>query len=231
MKKIALICLLITSSAIFSQSIPGLIIGDGVRIRSEGNASSKEVSKFHGMHQVEILEVSSTWDDLGKNEMCSRYKWVKIKWEGDSVGWVYGKYCYRNNGISCFTTKKTRFEFSGGLYHIMALANYEYPVADEDGLTGCNNTYKIFLYEEKTSSYYSINDAYSKKENGETTMVLYSNEGIGENISKIEVQSDKIIVYVDITYQEGKSNAIYSIQSKNGGFKVSGYVKAETKYD
>src|SRR5687767_8174403 len=118
----------------------GLIIGNAVRIRSDANIKSKEVSKVYNMREVDILEESDKWDALGKEDMCSRYKWVKVKWHPDSVGWVYGQYCFKNEEISGLATDKTRIEFNGSTYWVQLYQNYEYPTADEDGLTDCNNT-------------------------------------------------------------------------------------------
>src|SRR5436309_1250113 len=74
-----------------------LIIGDGVRIRDQGNAKGTEVSKVHGQREVTIIEEGKKRDGLGKTDNCESYPWIKVKWEGDSTGWIYGKYVYYND--------------------------------------------------------------------------------------------------------------------------------------
>lgn len=231
MKKILFALTIQLLSTAYAQPNIGLIIGDAVRIRSEANVKAKEVSKVYNMREVEILEVSEKWDDLGKKEMCSRYKWVKIKWEGDSTGWVYGKYCFKNEASSGLLTKDTQFQFYGTSCQIQIYQNYEYPVGDEEGLTGCNNTLRVYIYDEKTSNYYSINDSFSKKEEGETKMVFYSNDALGEAIDGIKVEGEKIKVNVQIGYQSGGASAVYTIIYKNGVFSVASYTKSEVKLD
>lgn len=230
MKRIIILLTLLYPVTSFAQSNVGLIVGNGVRIRCDANVKSKEVSKVYGLKDVTILEETDNWDDLGKNEMCSRYKWVKVKWHPDSIGWVYGKYCFKNDGTSGLQTNKTRFEFNGSSYQLQIYENYEYPVGDEEGLTGCNNTYHIYLYEEKTSNYYPIADPYSKKSYGETSMVFYSNEGVGESIKEIKTSGNKIMINTFIGYQEGNAEADYVIQWINDQFEVTSYKKGETKY-
>ncbi len=230
MKKILLMGSIAFMGILTAQSTAGLIIGEGVRIRTEGSAKGKEVSKVYGMRSVEIVEVSEKWDDLGKkDDMCQRHKWVKIKWAGDSTGWVYGKYCYQNDGSSCLLTKETSFLLKNVAYQLMIFQNYEYPVGDEQGLTGCNNTYKIMIYEVSSKNYYLIKDSKSKET--ESLMVFYSNMGQGENIKKISVQEDKIIIDVFINYQEGSATSAYTIEKNGGVFQVSNYQLSEVKYD
>ncbi len=212
-----------------STEYKSFIVGEGVRIRSEGSAKGKEISKVHGIRQVKIVEEGGKWDDLEKNNMCDRHKWVKVKWAGDSTGWVYGKYAYFDDREGGELYEKTTFIYHNISYEIAAYRNYGYPVGDEEGLTGCSYSYLVFIKTAESNKYYQVKDVMSKE--NETNMILYSNDGIGEQISKVTIEGDQIIVHVDISYQEGGANATYNLRFLNGEFKVVAYNKTEIKMD
>lgn len=232
MKKNLLIIFLFITSFIYAQKPAAFIVGDGVRIRNAGNTKSEEISKVNGIRKVEIIQESKKWDDLGKKEdICNKHKWVKIKWEGDSSGWVYGKYCYQSTGTTGFSTNKTGFHLNGSSYVVQLYKNFEYPVADEEGITGCNNSYRVYFYNETNNQFFVIKDDFSKKQYNEKNMVLYSSDGISESIADLKVIGDKIIIYVTVGHQDGTGKSTYTIVQNNGEFMVTEYLNEELNND
>jgi hypothetical protein len=227
MNKVTLILTIVVSNMCFAQSThPGLIVGDAVRIRESGSAKAKEISKVYGSRNVEIVEESKSWDDLGKkDDMCARHKWVKVKWQGDSTGWVYGKYILEanpdKNVLLDFSFKETK-------YKLVLFKNYSYPVGDDEGLTGCIWWYKVYFWNIDADSYLPVYDNLSKKEF--TTMTLESSDGAYEVIKSMHSDNKKIYVKTEIGFQEGGAEADYIIEWKKDRFEVTSFVQSPTKY-
>lgn len=203
----------------------GIIIGEGVRIRSTGSAKGTEISKVHGMRSVEILQEGDKWDALGKEDMCERHKWVKVKWEGDSTGWVYGKYVYFDNLNKKEGTPKFVFNLGNIDYRLSTFQNYTYPIADEEGITGCGYMYLVMIKPIGSNQYVKINDAMSKKD--QSYMVLEDDDGINEQITKVRVENEQIIVEVEIGHQDGSASSVYKLRLINGQFNVVSYKSTE----
>jgi Bacterial SH3 domain len=228
MKKIWALLVFIFPLFAFAQTAElGLVIGDGVRVRSKPTVKSKEIGKFSGIHAVTILQEWVEWDNLGKKDLCDKHKWVKVKWEGDSTGWVYGKYVYFDNRIKIEGAPKFIFNLNNTNYHLTTFQNYTYPIADEEGITGCGYMYQVMITKEGTNNYVQIKDVISKK--NETHMVLEDDDGINEQIRMVKLENEQIIVEVNIGHQDGSASAIYTIRYLNGQFNVVGYESTELK--
>lgn len=207
-----------------------IIIGDGVRIRDQGNAKGTEVSKVHGKREVTIIEEGKKRDGLGKTDDCESYPWIKVKWAGDSTGWVYGKYIYYNDQGGIQNDGGGDFLFQKKTYKILTYRNYSFPVADDNGLTGCGLDYHVVLFCNENKKYYLIKDSKSKE--GYTYMSLKNDDSGGEAIYSTKGEDDgSITFFVTISYQMGGAEATYSIKYIGGSFTVTEYSKSETKMD
>lgn len=204
-----------------TSSYKALIIGEGVRIRSDATAKGKEKSKVYGNRQVEIIEVGKTLDGLGKDDMCEKYPWIKVNWQSDSTGWVYGKYVYYNDTDESYITKESTFTFQSKNYQLLLYRNYGYPPGDENGLTGCAYTFLVYIYDISSNKYYQVKDNKSKKD--QINMVLYSNDGIGERVSEVKGVDNAIHIFIDISYQDGGAEAFYILNFRDGSFNVTDY--------
>ena len=207
-----------------------IIIGEGVRIRSEGSAKGKEISKVYGKREVTIMEESRKRDDLGKKNDCESYPWIKVKWEGDSTGWVFGKYIYYNDQGGVLNDGGGDFLLQKRIYKILTYRNYSYPVADDNGLTGCGLFYYVVLYCAETKKYHLIKDTKSKE--GFTYMSLFNDDSGGEAIYMNKGEDDgSMRFFVTISYQMGGAEAYYIFKYSGGTFIVTEYNKSETKMD
>lgn len=218
MKKIILLVVFQVAAICYSQSHPGLIVGDAVRIRSSASVKGKEISKVYGQRKVEIIQESDKWDDLGKkDEMCSKHKWVKVKWDGDSTGWVYGQFIYE---IDPHENAQKPFMFNQQTYQVVSVKNYNYPPMDEEGLTACTWWYRIYI-KDAQGNYSPVYDVKSKE--NFNIMTLESSDGAVESITSVNVDHNKIIITVEIGYQEGGATAVYTITRNDEKFSVSDY--------
>jgi hypothetical protein len=226
--RVCTILFLMISSAAWTQTNAGLIIGEGVRIRTQPTIKSKEISKVFGMRLVSIVEEGEKWDALGETDQCEQHTWVKVKWEGDSTGWVYGKYCFKRNDARCLVNSNNNVLWMGKNYTVCIFANYQYPIANADGITGCGDVLKLMIYDPATLQYYPVKDTVSKK--NQSTLVLYDSDGIAERIQQISIKNNQLMLDVDIGYQEGMRTAIYAIKKTGNGFEVVEYNQSDVQY-
>jgi hypothetical protein len=226
-----LVCTLlffIVSGYVWNQTNTGLIIGEGVRTRTKPTTKSKEISKVYGMRLVTIVEEGEKWDALGETDPCEQHTWVKVTWEGDSTGWVYGKFCFKRDDARCLRNSENNILWMGKNYAICIFANYQYPIANADGITGCGDELRLMLYDQATNTYYPVKDTLSKE--NQSTLVLYDSDGIAERIQQISVKNNQLILDLDIGYQEGMRTAVYTIKKTGNGFEVVSYMQSDVQY-
>jgi hypothetical protein len=232
--KLLLSALLVVTHFLHSQTNPaGLIICKQTEIRTEPFSKGSVTCKVKGIKQVEVIEVTKEVDGKGKKSRCKTFPWVKVKWAGDSTGWVSGKYLYDSQTDEDFITPASTFTFRNKNYQLLVFLNYGYPPWDAEGETGCSFFLYTFIYDLETQKYYPVIDPLSQKK--EIYMDIRYEYTWMEKIEAI--RSDSTSIYIDIAiryrgdYKGGRSHVSYTLQWTGNAFQVASYIKGEDQWD
>jgi hypothetical protein len=201
----------------------GLMISEGLGLYSAPYLGSDKIEDLPAFKPMTIIEVGQTWNiiDGPKDDICSKSPWIKIKAPSGKTGWVFGswilKICSDDRKISGVEKEKVKFQDKD--YQLTILNNYTYPIADENGLTGCPQIYMIALYT-KNFEQVLLFEADWDQSAGNMYCCLSDDDGGTEKIAGIETKENQIILHIEAGYQE--DSATYDLILQKNGDRFTG---------
>ncbi len=199
-----------------------IIVGEGVRIRSNPNLKAEITDKCVTGDLVRIVKSSDERMVIDKGgSPCDQYGyyWYEVITADGQKGWVYGKFVYN------IITKGKRAEaYAKKMNEMMdksLLVNNEpwfigfahdnsYPVIGEQGLSGCDDFYMVYLYQKQRKKVQPVKFM-QEKDDGiimETTrennwMLFTQSEGFEDVIHAFHIESPNVFITIQRQYQEG----------------------------
>jgi hypothetical protein len=154
-----------------------------------------------GFEKVAILEISKKmYNQEYVSDDCKKANFVKIKYNNKECV-VFGNEIFEIN-------EKQHFLFqnpNGDKMSIFPVTNFEMGAADGDGLTGCDD-YSVLIINNITK-----NTFHPIKGSNNRNVTLLHDDGSDEEIYRILVEKDTIVIGVKAFYQEGGS--VYKLKT------------------
>lgn len=200
-----------------SYPAPGIIIGEGVRIRQKASLESEVVGKASTGEKLQIMEVVES-TDTSKLDACEVYPMVRIKTASGATGWVFGKFVYEILKEEPFTSLNP-VAFDNRMLALKLCRNFGLGVEDEGGLTGCWEYYPVLLVDTKTGESFLV--SMPKPQNSVPDFKywsLESDEGAAETIQSWEANQGKITARIFAEHMEGCSKYQLNITKSAKGF-------------
>jgi hypothetical protein len=194
----------------------GIIVSQQkLKIFADADTLSKNVGMLKPGEWVEILDTTSYKYSIGTYvDSCNMYPMIKVSTKLGKSGWLFGKYVFRIG--SKYEPKykinsDLEIKFQGETYSIHYGKNYGIGSFSSEGLTGCEDFYPIILFNKNKQTYYII-----KNIKNPITIFPYSilnnDAAVGQEITEAKSTSERIILSVKCTYQEGTGSYDYAIK-------------------
>ena len=179
----------------------GIFLAGEVRIFDISFKGIKKIN-INEITPVEIIEKSKKMYFLNTDSnYCLKANFVKVKYNNTELI-VSGLDIYELN-------KKQKYPFQIGInnkYVLYVVSNFKMGVTDEDGVTECDEN-KILVLNRLKDNYFSlIENTYNEnvhKDKSSKYFVLNNDEICGEEVYKVSVQNDIIIIGIKAICQEG----------------------------
>jgi hypothetical protein len=206
---------LLLNSYTFSQQNKGIVVGDSV-ILYENIDSRKVLVAFYNLEVFDILDDTTFKISKSEND-CSKFSWVKVMSKSGQIGWVSSKDFYKISSLSKQESKVGYLKIDNVTYRLLICRNYGVRAMNVDGLTDCEDSNPIVLYNSKNDSYYlAQNDNFLFSE--KMFLCLRDDNMMREKIvSKTSVIND-VTLLIDTTFQEGYGK--YEIHLKRVNEKI-----------
>lgn len=220
----------------------GLVVGEGVRLRSEANLESEIVEKLSTGDIVRMLEVSKKRVAIGSGEdFCIKngYFWYRVQTVNNNQGWIYGKFLYSILKDPAKTVEYSDFlpEFinsrlsppNSDWYFGLAKDNSK-PVMDENGESECGIDLIPFFYQKSGKKVKPVkflgtpDDSITMKHTSEKGWLLFNMLINLEDYIHTGFQ-EKGQIYLDLQreYEDYKEEFSLWIREEDGQFVGSVY--------
>ena len=201
-----------------------VIVGTGVRSRSENSTSAEIIRPFQQGELVKIVTKSEEPEQVGRVVTdCDRlgYHWYQVRDHEGKESWIYGKYIFRFKEM-----RSEKGRVNGGQTLQVNGQDYIFQIAmdeamgpgDEDGLTGCDNMYIPFLYQKGNQNALLFHldtkkivadDLTWKAKKFDTGLLLLlaASEGGNDDLESVQVRAKEPVLELELThyYQDGSS--------------------------
>nr|WP_315153826.1 hypothetical protein [uncultured Flavobacterium sp.] len=172
----------------------GIILNQNNRLFDE---NLKEIGSIYslGFEKVQILEITKKMYNLeNSSDNCEKAYFVKIKYNGkDCI--IFGKEIFEINNKQLFRFQNTK----GDEFSIFPVTNFEMGASNDDELTGCDDYSVLIIANEKENTFHPI------KLNANKNAELLHDNSAEEQIYKVSIEKDTLIVGIKTFYQEGGS--------------------------
>lgn len=172
----------------------GIILNQNNRLFDE-NLKGIGLIYSSGFEKVQILEITKKMYNLeNSSDHCEKAHFVKIKYNNkDCI--IFGKEIFEINNQQLFRFQNTK----GDEFSIFPVTNFEVGASDDDGLTGCDDSRVLIIANEKENTFHPI------KGNENKNIVLLHDDSANEEIYKVSIKKDTLIIGIKAFYQEGGS--------------------------
>jgi hypothetical protein len=194
----------------FSSYPLGIIINnDSTIIYDTTNIRSKIIGYLQAGETVDILDTTINRFEIGTwtDSLCNLFPFVKIQNNNGKLGWVSGQFIYKiienpKEYTKSLIRTTTNFSLNKHQYSLSLGENYGIGASNEQGLTGCEENYPILIFDKSSGKYFLIENLENPNSKNKFCCLIY-NEGIVEELKKIEVSGDTIIFKIGCAYQMG----------------------------
>ncbi|WP_417351638.1 hypothetical protein [Flavobacterium alkalisoli] len=182
------------------------------------NKNLKETGKAAGLYGLIVSTDSiskNRYDLTGDNDYCKLHNFVKVS-HPHVKGWVYGKNVYEYD-----MSRDTAFTVNDIQFKIIPTKNFNVGVSDDEGLTFCGSGSPMVLYNSKFEKEEFI-PIENKNEYYNSDYITYdSHDGWMDEIAKVSLKDDILLLDIFREYQEGSANIIFEIYlSKFGSHAI-----------
>jgi hypothetical protein len=144
----------------------------------------------------------------------------------DYCDWAnYVKVIYRNDTLVLFgrnvleiTSNYDKLNLKSHKVELLIAEDFLMKTSDTDGLTGCDE-YKNLIIKSDEDSFSFIEQPARENKSPYVHAVLYNNEGLGEEIKKVKINNDTIILSINEIYQDGTGTYKLNIYFDKDGWK------------
>jgi hypothetical protein len=235
MKKLNILLVLLCCNHVFAQfNYDAVIVGENVRMRSSSDINGKIISTLNTGVVVKILQQTNVRDIIKiGNDMCDDwgYYWYEVQTPSSQTGWVYGAFIYSIVNEPAYDTKpliNKAYKINGKSFYLSLAKINSYGIADENGLTGCDEPSIPFFYTKNESKMYPIQFVSKNDDNSGSLLVtkdkkwllMYSGEGGSDAISEIVVENNTILMTIKRSFQDGGAVAKLILNFKGTYFEA-----------
>jgi hypothetical protein len=214
--------------AITFSKFHGFTVGNGVRVREEDRANSAKVAELENGTLLTIVGETERKTLSTKTE-CDRngYPWFNVVTSVGHKGWIYGKYVYKlakksSKGVNGYIGTTYKFDEEPFIFGVGK--DQSMPVADDVGLTGCNDYLMPFFYKEGEGKIYPIlakkreNVAYQLANHSNNYWLLEESDGRSDNINRVLPILYGVRMSFNVSYQEGSGSGEIDVMRRNKRF-------------
>jgi hypothetical protein len=205
----------------------GIIVSQQkLKIFADADTLSKNSGMLKPGEWIEILDTTTSKYSIGTYvDSCNTYPMIKVKTKSGKSGWLFGKYVFRigNKYEPVYKINSDlEIKFQGEIYNIHYGKNYGFGSFSSEGLTGCEDFYPIILFNKNKQTYHIIKNIKSP-----VTIFPYSilnnDAAVGEEIIEVKSTSERIILSIKCTFQEGTGSYDYAIKKMGDEFSGESY--------
>lgn len=213
------------SETVKDLSGPPLIIIEDTEAVKTPDKKGDIVMPITAGQTARLLELRQSKDGNAEEDFdCFQKTFARVQFENGASAWVYGKFIAELNQASDLIEKNDGRKLSiGGVDYQLTLAqNYSIGTTYEGEIIGCEEFYPMVFYQndyEDMQMAQLIDSPHSEF----PYCNLASNEGVGEKISDVEQQEDKVVFKIVCLFQEGTGS--YDLEISRRGDKLVGQVK------
>jgi hypothetical protein len=205
----------------------GIIVSQQkLKIFENADTLSKNVGMLKPGEWVEILDTTKVKYSIGMAEdFCSLYPMIKVQNKSGKTGWLFGKYVFRigeKYEPKHMINSSEDIKFQNHTYNIHYGKNFGLGSFSSEGITGCEEFYPIILFNKERQTYHIIKNVKSPITIFPYT-ILNDDNVVGEEITKVKTTSDRIILSIKCTYQEGGGSYDYAIKKIGDEFSGESY--------
>lgn len=226
-----LIAILLAISSAAQTKFNAIIVGENVRMRSEANTKASITKAMSTGDVFSIIDKNEERVILPLNiNMCDNfgYYWYKVNSSDDKTGWIYGAFVYLLNqkGNVEPSIKKKEFTISKKQFYFNTATVESYGIADENGLTGCDENSLPFFYDNAQNKIYPLQFDYTNSKNtnanlnytkDKSWLILYNGEGGSDFVSNIQQIENALELTINRSFQDGGATAVLLL-TFNGSF-------------
>jgi hypothetical protein len=201
----------------------GILLGESIKLLDKNFKEIKDISYLKEQF-VDLIEVSEKYHKIKPtDDYCQEFKYIKIKTK-DLEGFVDGRKVYE----PIKHTQNKIVKIDNNDVSFIATSDFGIGVSDDEGLTGCSiNTPVVFS--DKSANYEGLLKMIKNKnyEDNYPYFELKDDAGANDEILSIEKQSDKYLLKIKRTYQEGGANLLIEIYKNKSGTFVAEIINKE----
>lgn len=208
----------------YKESLEAFLI-PGASIYSDTTQAASLISQVKDLTEVSIDSQSSVRQP--GEDLCRQYYFYEVTLKGTGTkGWVSGTSVLQLANVPS-TNSSQVFTISGNEYQLYYLVDSGIGPSDENGLTGCNQYYIPFFFNEQNKTVRFIKSTTVTSNNYFVSTYLdwlcfISSDGGRVRVSQIEIEEGNIINFsLSAEYQEGGAEAVMNVIETDSVFTFS----------
>ncbi len=203
---------------------PLIVIEDAEAVKSP-DKKGDIVMPITAGQTARLLELRQSKDGNAEEDFdCFQKTFARVQLENGASAWVHGKFIAELNQASDLIENidGKKLSIGGVEYHLTLAQNYSIGTAYEGEIIGCEEFYPMVFYQNNYENM-QMAELVDSPHSEFPYCNLVSNEGVGEKISAVEQQEDKVVFKIACLFQEGTGS--YDLEISRRGDKLVGQVK------